>query len=171
MAKHAPSLPVFPAVRHDHARCVERAMLAAETACKEQGAHLTELRRQVLSIVWSSHVPLGAYEILAAMTTGGRRPAPPTVYRALEFLLEQGLVHRIESRNAYVGCQSHCGKDHQSQFLICKLCGQTLEVSDAKLSKAIQALAKTSGFELSGQTVELQGLCPACHASQGHAAR
>lgn len=168
MPKQAADNPIFPSPSHDHKQCVAKAMAAAEATCLRQGGQLTDLRREVLAIVWESHVPVGAYEILSALTKGGRRPAPPTVYRALDFLLAQGLVHRIESKNAYVGCQDAGGKNHQSQFLICKICGQTVEVSDERLESAILELAKTSGFALSGRTIELQGICPACQSSVKH---
>jgi Fur family zinc uptake transcriptional regulator len=158
----------FPKPSHDHARCVARAMQSAGEACARQGALLTDLRRDVLSIVWSSHNPIGAYEILAALASGGRRPAPPTVYRALDFLLAQGLVHRIESKNAFVGCSKGHETAHHGQFLICRTCGQTIEADDKAVEKALSQLAKASGFLLEGQTVELKGLCPACKGKEKH---
>ncbi len=144
-------------------------MEAARQVCAIHGAQFTELRRQVLEIVWGSHAPIGAYEILSALTKNGRRPAPPTVYRALEFLLAHGLAHRIESKNAYVGCSHLHDDDRHSQFLICRACGQAVEACDPNLSQAIQRLAEESGFTLEGQTVELAGLCPACKDKDTHA--
>ncbi|MFM2130403.1 MAG: hypothetical protein RL477_1949, partial [Pseudomonadota bacterium] len=87
--------PVALRSNHDHHRCIEDALAAAAELCREQGARLTPVRRRVLEIVWQSHKPLGAYAILDVMAAGGRRPMPPTVYRALDFLLAHGLVHRI----------------------------------------------------------------------------
>src|SRR5204863_259080 len=91
---------IFPAPGHDHARCTADAMAFAETLCAERGHRLTPVRRRVLEALASSHKPLGAYEIIDLLVDRGRRPAPITVYRALDFLREAGLVHRIESRNA-----------------------------------------------------------------------
>src|SRR5277367_4850296 len=83
----------FPRHGHDHASCVDEAIAAADRVCVASGARLTDLRRQVLELVWRSHQPVGAYEILERLAAdSGRRAAPPTVYRALDFLLEQGLV-------------------------------------------------------------------------------
>lgn len=159
----------FPSSRHDHANCVAKALKTAELVCARRGAQFTGLRRQVLGIVWNSHNPVGAYEILAALTAGGRRPAPPTVYRALEFLQAHGLVHRIESRNAYIGCPHPEAAHHNGQFLICKDCGRIAEISDRGLSNAISRLAKNSGFVLEEPMVELAGLCPACKGKDAHA--
>ena len=90
---------------HDHSRCVSHALAEAEAICARQGLRLTALRKRVLELVWASHKPLGAYDILGVLSDeDGRRAAPPTVYRALDFLLENGLVHRIASLNAFVGC-------------------------------------------------------------------
>ena len=155
---------VFPAQPHDHAACVDDALETAEALCAERGARLTPLRRQVLELVWSSHRPIGAYDILDRMDTGARRAAPPTVYRALDFLIEQGLVHRIESMNAYVGC-NHPGRSHSGQFLICRECGEVAELDDKQLRTLLREKAAGLGFELQSQTVELVGFCANCRSS------
>src|SRR5918999_799750 len=103
---------------HDHLSCIGDALDRAAVLCDQRGARLTPLRRRVLELVWRGHEPVGAYDLLAQMG----RAAPPTVYRALDFLIEQGLVHRIESLNAYVGCDRPEAA-HASQFLICTDCG------------------------------------------------
>lgn len=151
----------FPARGHDHESCIERAIAGAVAVCAERGARLTRLRRRVLEILWQSHRPLGAYDILEVLRGDGRSSAPPTVYRALEFLLENGLVHRIASRNAYVGC---CRPGHSAagQFLICEACGAAAEVSDARLEQAIGSTAESAGFAASEHTVEISGRCPNC---------
>jgi Fur family zinc uptake transcriptional regulator len=100
-------MPITPIASrpHDHSHCVHSALSEADTLCAQKGLRLTALRRRVLELVWQSHKPLGAYDILAVLSEqDGRRAAPPTVYRALDFLLENGLVHRISSLNAFVGC-------------------------------------------------------------------
>ena len=147
---------------HDHSRCVSHALAEAESICTRQGLRLTALRKRVLELVWQSHKPLGAYDILAVLSEqDGRRAAPPTVYRALDFLLENGLVHRIASLNAFVGC-SHPTHAHQGQFLICRNCHAAIELEHAAISAAIVSGAQSVGFVVEGQTVEVVGLCAGC---------
>ncbi|WPC05070.1 zinc uptake transcriptional repressor Zur [Pseudomonas benzenivorans] len=147
---------------HDHSRCVSQALAEAENICSRQGLRLTTLRKRVLELVWQSHKPLGAYDILAVLSEAdGRRAAPPTVYRALDFLLEHGLVHRIASLNAFVGCNQpeHA---HQGQFLICRQCHAAIELEQTAISQAIVAAAAAVGFSVDSQTVEVVGLCAGC---------
>ena len=147
---------------HDHTQCVRSALADADTLCAEQGVRLTALRRRVLELVWHSHKPLGAYDILAVLSeTDGRRAAPPTVYRALDFLLENGLVHRIASLNAFVGC-SHPAQPHQGQFLICRQCHAAIELAQNDISVVIVNSAASVGFSVESQTVEIVGLCASC---------
>ena len=101
--------PAFPAPDHDHHRCTADAITHAERVCKERAQKFTPIRRQVLQALLSSHRPLGAYEVIDELAKSMPRPAPITVYRALDFLMANGLVHRIESRNAYLAC-AHCQK-------------------------------------------------------------
>ncbi|WP_296267211.1 zinc uptake transcriptional repressor Zur [Pseudomonas sp. UBA6562] len=150
---------------HDHSRCVHSALTEADDLCARQGLRLTALRRRVLELVWQSHKPLGAYDILAVLSEqDGRRAAPPTVYRALDFLLENGLVHRIASLNAFIGC-THPEHAHQGQFLICKGCHVALELEQASISEAILASAAEVGFSVENQTVEVVGLCGNCRSA------
>lgn len=151
----------FHAEEHDHHLCVFGALDRAEGVCRERGTRLTELRRQVLELVWRSHAPVGAYDILAALQATHPGAAPPTVYRALEFLVENGLVHRIESLNAYVGCDRP-DKPHISQFLICTHCGAAAELADPAIARTVAAQAEALGFLIESQTIELRGLCPSC---------
>ena len=155
------SLRSFAGPGHDHAHCIIGAMASAETVCRVRGARLTGQRRRVLEIIWKSHVPMGAYEILAALTPDERPAAPPTVYRALEFLQAHGLVHKIESLKAYVGCQ-HPGKDHIGQFLICQGCGNAAEIEDPAIARAVEHRAGAAGFKIAEMTLEIRGLCPTC---------
>jgi Fur family zinc uptake transcriptional regulator len=134
---------------------------AAAELCKARGVRLTALRRRVLELVWRGHRPVGAYEILKRLGGEERAAAPPTVYRALDFLLGQGLVHRIESRNAFIGCADP-GASHSGQFLICDRCGNTLELDDDDIAGSVRRSAEQLGFRVAGQLVEVQGLCPAC---------
>ncbi len=148
---------------HDHAACVDEALETAETLCVERGARLTPLRRRVLELVWSSHRPVGAYDILGRLDGSARKPAPPTVYRALDFLIEHGLVHRIESMNAYLGC-NHPEQSHTGQFLICRECGNVTEMDDDDVRQTLRRKAAERGFDARSQTVELVGLCATCRA-------
>lgn len=147
---------------HDHTHCIADALTRADALCAERGARLTALRRRVLELVWSSHRPRGAYAILEDLSQqDGKAAAPLTVYRALEFLVEQGLVHRIESLNAYVGCAAP-GDVHSGQFLVCEACGDAAEIDDPGVGAAINAAAAERGFRVQRPTVEVRGLCKSC---------
>src|ERR1700730_19032369 len=126
---------IFPAPNHAHARCSADAITHAEAVCAERGERLTAPRRQVLEVLASSHKPIGAYEIMDALARK-RRPAPITVYRALEFLMKQGLVHRIESRNAYLACAHNHDSGAIVAFLMCDTCGAAGEVPTAAMGQA-----------------------------------
>jgi Fur family zinc uptake transcriptional regulator len=152
---------IFPHRDHDHLRCVTDAMSDAVRLCRTRGVRLTALRTRVLEIVWQNHKPMGAYDILAVLAAEGRSAAPPTVYRALEFLLEQGLVHRLSSLNAVVGC-SRPGHTGCGQFLICRSCGNAAELNDSAVERAITRSATSQGFAVQGHTVEISGVCPDC---------
>jgi Fur family zinc uptake transcriptional regulator len=153
---------------HDHSHCIDSAITTAQRLCEARGARLTPLRAQVLQLVWQSHRPLGAYAILEQLAaeqaeSGGkpRRLAPPTVYRALEFLQEHGLVHRLSSLNAFIGCQ-HPNERHHSQFLICRSCNAVVEIADSGISDAIHRAASKARFADDGAGVEITGQCPGC---------
>jgi len=155
----------FPGRGHDHASCVDEAVTAADRICADRGARLTSLRRRVLELVWRSHQPVGAYEILDRLAADtGQRAAPPTVYRALDFLLEQGLVHRIESQSAFVGC-SRPGETHVFEILLCTSCGRAAELPGDRVTRAIKASAAEVGFAVERQTVEVIGRCRECQAA------
>ncbi len=142
-------------------------MRAVESVCRGRGARLTPGRRQVLEILASSHRPLGAYDILDRMPPvagSGRRPAPVTVYRILEFFQELGLVHRLASRNAFFLCSlsRHAGS---VQLWHCRRCGSVAETAAEDLTLALPTLAEQMGFRIAGTTVEIEGDCPACRQS------
>lgn len=150
---------------HDHAACVAGSLKAAESL----GARLTPLRRRVLEIVLAGHTPMGAYDVLATLARDGGRPAPPTVYRALEFLKDQGFVHRVDSLNAFVACFAP-ERTHQSRFFLCRACGKASEIEDAVLDAALAAAAKRAGLTVERETIEITGVCAECASSKGHAA-
>ena len=141
----------------------EAVLEQADRLCRRRGARLTAQRRQVLAILHAAGRPLGAYEILESMREGRRALAPPTVYRALEFLLEQGLAHKLETLHAFVGC-AHPDHPHSSQFLICAECGRVTELEDESITRCLRSAASESGFQSRRPVVELIGTCAACSA-------
>jgi Fur family zinc uptake transcriptional regulator len=155
----------FPRSDHRHARCRAAALAHAERNCAERGTRLTDLRRRVLELVWSSHEPVKAYEILDRLRGGPGCEAPPTVYRALEFLCREGLVHRIESLNAFVGCGAP-GHVNAVQFLICRRCGAAAEIADTGVTRRLGRRASELDFSVDVQTVEVHGLCSRCRPAQ-----
>ena len=153
---------VFPAPDHDHARCSADTLAHAEALCAERGQRLTPMRRKVLEILAASHKPLGAYEIMDEAAHAGPRPAPITVYRALEFLRNQGFVHRIESRNAFIACvHTHAAGD-LVVFLICERCGAVGEASSAAVASTLSSAARAAGFTPKSPVIEITGICSYC---------
>lgn len=159
MNHNAEALPPSPG--HDHRRCVDGAMTAAELHCRRAGARFTTLRRRVLELIWDSHEPVGAYALLDSLRKEGLAAAPPTVYRALDFLLGLGLIHRLQSLNAFVGCPRPDGR-HFGQFLLCTHCGMVVELEDAAIAQAVVGGATRMGFVVGRQTVEIEGVCRDC---------
>ncbi len=146
---------------HDHLVCLEDAVSRARQVCMDKGVRLTPMRLRILELIWRSHKPVGAYALLDEIKPANKSAAPPTVYRALDFLMEHGLVHRIQSLNAYVGCNDP-GHMRSGIILICNGCGDALEVDEATISDSITAFTKKLGFEVSSQSIEASGLCPNC---------
>jgi Fur family zinc uptake transcriptional regulator len=135
--------------------------------CEAKGARLTDLRREVLGLILDADAPTGAYDLLDRLRSIRLGAAPPTVYRALEFLMEQGLIHKLERLSSYVGCVSHGDADHAAQFLICRECGHVTELDDHDLQHALQDAAKRIGFTVGKATIEAEGRCANCaHAME-----
>ena len=151
----------FPALDHDHLNCVAQGLDRARAACQSRGVRLTDQRRRVLDILLSSHVAMGAYDILERLAGDGRRVAPMTVYRALDFLIEVGLVHRLASLNAFAVCRGP-EEGHGGQFLICRQCRAVLELADPGVDEAIGRAVDRTGFAPVERFVEVLGDCPAC---------
>ena len=149
---------------HQHARGPE-ALARAEAACRARGARLTPIRRAVLEALYATHRPLGAYDIADALAASRGRLAPITIYRALEFLIAQGLVHRLASRNAFVACPHEHGSTDLVAFLICETCGGVDELSSKGLSSAVSHLLRDEGFEPHLQVLEIAGRCAHCAPS------
>lgn len=146
---------------HDHGACIDRALAQADSICAERGARLTSLRRRVLELVWQDHAAVKAYDLLRALDRGDASAKPPTVYRALDFLMEHGLVHRLESLNAYIGCPEPA-RMHKGGFMICEVCRRVSEFDAGDAAEAIASCARRDGFTIRRQTVEVRGVCVAC---------
>ena len=145
----------------DHEVCIERAMREAESICQEKGLRFTDLRREVLRLIWRSHVPAKAYDILENLKGKEWSAKPPTVYRALDFLLETGLVHKLDSINAYIG-RSHPRDHNGCYFLICTDCNEAKECCSPELSDAIELAWNKNSFKPKKITLEVFGQCSAC---------
>jgi Fur family zinc uptake transcriptional regulator len=150
--------------RHDHAGCAAATLARAEAAAAAQGRRLTPVRRRTLEILLEAHRALGAYEVLDRLAAEGFGKQPPVVYRALDFLVEAGLAHRVQRLNAFTACM-HPGEAHQPAFLICRSCNTVAEAPAARVRAALEAAAAPAGFTVERATVEALGLCAACRAS------
>lgn len=155
----------FPSPDHDHGRCASDAIAHAEAICAARKERLTPIRRRVLEALLASHQPLGAYELIDRLAAREARPAPITIYRALDFLREQGLVHRIESRNAFIACvQDHASGD-PVVFLICEKCGTVGEAASAAVADTIKTASRAAGFTPKTPVIEISGVCAHCKAA------
>lgn len=159
--------------QHDHSKCQSQLMSNAKDLCEKRCVKLTPRRLQVLSLLTQSHQPMGAYEILDQLNQAERTAAldasektqavaPPIVYRALEFLVAEGLVHRIESKNAFISCD-HPGHQYAAQFLICSGCDKVAELDNPDSSLLTEA--DNLGFKVDHSVVEITGVCKGCNSN------
>ena len=148
---------------HNHSICFDDALERATNLCAKKGVRFTKIRKKVLELIWKGHKPIGAYELLNLLKSEKLGDAPPTIYRALNFLCEHGLVHRIESLNAYVGC-SVSDTSHVCQFFICKACGLSAEIINNSVDNAINSFAEIADFKIDKKVIEIEGLCPNCRS-------
>ncbi|MCG5500707.1 transcriptional repressor [Ectothiorhodospira lacustris] len=155
------SMPDIADPRHNHAACIATALKSAEHLCSARGVRLTPLRRQVLEQIWQSHEAIKAYDLIHQLSSDDHTVKPPTVYRVLEFLLAQGLIHRIESLNGYVGCTSP-EHEHDCLLLICRRCGVVTEMENTTIKQTLEEQAHRQGFQLEHQIMEGRGLCAHC---------
>ena len=160
----AGSADPFGTAPHNHSRCQSEALITAEKICRDQGARLTPLRRQVLTLVWNAHTPVKAYDLLNQLKPAHPNAAPTTIYRALDFLLELRLIHRLQSLNAFIGC-GLAGDRHQGQFLICRVCGGVAELPVSQRNNQIDKRAQQLGFLIEQETIEITGVCLSCQHS------
>jgi len=144
--------------RHDHANCIRSGLSAADAACDSAGLRLTPVRRRTLEILLHAHEAMGAYDVLARLDADGFGSKPPVAYRALTFLVDAGLAHRIERLNAFVAC-THPGSAHDPAFMICNRCGT---VAEGEAGTALHTSAAAAGFHIERTVLEVEGVCPAC---------
>lgn len=146
---------------HDHSVCVHTAITSAEQLCESRGVQLTPIRKRTLELIWSNHKASKAYDLLDQLKPELDSAKPSTVYRALDFLLEQGLIHRVESLNAFIGC--HCSTTHHEQILlICSQCHEVEELPVDHTLNGLDARLKEAGFLPQRKTLEIHGLCQVC---------
>ena len=152
---------------HDHSSGPDAQLARIEQACARRGLRLTALRRRVMELIVAQAKPVKAYDLLDLIRQERGGAAPPTVYRALDFLLEHGFVHKLESINAFIGCDHLHGEDgpgHQPPFLICDRCAITVELDDTRAAAVLAKEARRLGFTPQAQTLEIHGLCATCSA-------
>ena len=146
---------------HEHKQCQAQARANAEAICHQKGVRFTELRKQVLELIWESHEPAKAYDLLARIDQNTAAIKPPTIYRALDFLLEHGLIHKLDSLNAYIGC-NHPMTQHDCYFLICSECGRVDECCDERFGDMISGVTAENDFQVKDVTFEMIGICGQC---------
>lgn len=146
---------------HDHSGCASGVMAIAEARAAAEGLRLTPVRRRVLEILLEGHRAMGAYEVLDRLAEEGFGNQPPVAYRALEFLVDNGLAHRIRRLNAFAACMTP-GADHSPVFLICKVCDAVAEAPGGAVRTALEQEAGTQGFAIERVNIEVLGVCPGC---------
>jgi Fur family transcriptional regulator, zinc uptake regulator len=146
---------------HNHETCMQQAMSKADDVAKDHKVRLTPIRRHVLEILWQSHKPQGAYAILSQLSPKGKKIAPLTVYRALDFLEKAGFIHRLESLNAYIGC-THSGEKHAALFFVCDNCQNVTELDAEKAVQYLHGAARQKGLYPTKTMIEIKGLCGVC---------
>ena len=149
------------APNHNHEGCRHDAMHTAERLCDQRGVRLTPMRRQVLELIWESHRAIKAYDLLDKIKSETTAAKPTTVYRALDFLLEQGLIHKLESLNAFIGCR-FSGHRHQQLLLTCSKCQEVEERPAQGVMDAIQQELQEAAFSMHHNSIEIHGLCRHC---------
>ena len=147
---------------------IEIALAQAQRICTLRGARMTPVRRRVLELILVADQPIRAYALLAQLEHGRNKLGPPTIYRALDFLLAHKLVHKIETSNAFVACRD-VEHSHESQFVICEDCGATEEIRDDEIVESLRRLGEGRGFVVERQVIEARGRCPACRIAQRQA--
>jgi Fur family zinc uptake transcriptional regulator len=165
MRRRSTKRAVFHAPDHDHELCASDALAQAEAICAERSTRLTPIRRRVLETLLASHQPLGAYDLIERLAKRGDKLSPITMYRALDFLRDNGLAHRIESRNAFIACAHEHGAGDPVVFLICEKCGAVGEAAAAAVADTIKTASRAAGFTPKTPVIEITGVCSHCKAA------
>ena len=137
--------------RTQQAQRAGKAMAQAEALCRARGARLTPIRRKVLEALYATHKPWAPTISPRSSGPRGRRLAPITVYRALDFLIEQGFVHRLASQNAYIASPNEHEEQESVTFLICEKCGGVDEMTSPGLVGGADRAAGRAGLPADGQ--------------------
>ena len=151
---------------HDHKKCVSEALGTAAQLCVVRGVQLTPIRQQVLELIWEGHKAVKAYELLDRIKPLMDAAKPATIYRALDFLIEQGLIHRVESLNAFVGCSSSAHQ-HEQLLLICNNCQEVEERSAPEVMLALSQEVEQADFIVHSKAIEIHGICAKCAETRG----
>ncbi len=146
---------------HDHAHCSADVLAFADQMVQQSGLRLTPVRRRALEILLENHQAMGAYDVLERLAQDGFGNQPPVAYRALDFLVANGLAHRVRRLNAYAACM-HPQTDHTPVFMICKRCHAVAETVAQDVRTAIATAAAAADFSIERVNVEVLGLCPGC---------
>ena len=154
---------------HHHVHSGDAFVAQVERACEARGLRLTPLRASALRLIADAGRPLKAYELLDRMKATHEGAAPPTVYRALDFLLENGFIHKLSSINAFVACHHPGAERHAVPFLICDRCQAAVELEDDRIVQLLDERARALGFTPRAQTLEVHGVCARCAATPGDA--
>ena len=144
-----------------HNKCIEKAIKMVEKISKKKGLHFTPLRRSIFTLIWQNHLPLKAYDILTLFQKEDPSAKPITIYRTLDFLLENGMIHKLESQNTYLGC-NHPEEIHNCYFTICKKCKKVSEECQSNLLSNVYSNLIQQNFHVDHVTLEIQGICQNC---------
>ena len=155
------SISTEPPVTHNHSNCISTALSTASQLCTERGVQLTSIRQQVLELIWVDHHAVKAYDLLERIKPLQSAAKPATIYRALDFLREQGFIHRVESLNAFIGC-CNLKTVHQQLLLICKQCQNVEERHADAVMQALAQELQNANFVAHSKAIEIQGICADC---------
>ncbi|MCQ9327957.1 Fur family transcriptional regulator [Pelistega suis] len=148
---------------HDHSLSVEKSIAEATTLCESRGKRLTPIRAQVLELMLSNRRSLKAYELLEQMQAIHPSSKPATVYRALEFLEEEGFIHRLDAINGWTACQHiQCDHSHHDLLAVCTVCGAVQEISAPHINKELHTLLAQVGFSQNSPQTEIRATCANC---------
>ena len=149
--------------QHNHETCIDQAITLARSVCEKNNYKLTALRQTILEIIWQDHKPIGAYSIIHILSElSAKQIAPPTVYRVLDFLISCGLIHKIASQNAFIGCSYSHEEKNQCAIFICQCCNGALEVASRTINGAVRMVARTNQFVVNNCCMEFSGICIRC---------